>query len=394
MSKGFSKGSGIAAAASLLCALGFTCAPSGGNVVYVDAVRATEPNEEKQLDVAVVAFSPGFGAGRALPERAHPQLLLAEANYLPNLLRTTMEGTRHWSAVNVVPEARPGNELTVEGEIRESNGLRLALQILAYDATGRTWLSKGYATDLDEGAYAVARSRGYDPYQPLLNAVANDLVAERDGLSPATLRKIRAVAEMRFAADLVPDAFAGYVERDRSGNWQLARLPAEDDPMSQRVGQIRERDAAFLASLSGHYAYFSEEMDKRGYFDLRQGMMTEERAYQATRREANLRQAVGLAAIVGALAVGKENPAAAAVATEVGMEMRSEGEALSEEAEAHREGIAELVDSFDAEVAPLVLDVRGETVRLTGTATTQYQEWRKLLAQLYRAETGMPDGSR
>ena len=36
------------------------------------------------------------------------------------------------------------------------------------------------------------------------------------------------------------------------------------------------------------------------------------------------------------------------------------------------------------------VDVAGETRRLEGSATTQYAEWRKLLREIYEAETGLP----
>ena len=36
--------------------------------------------------------------------------------------------------------------------------------------------------------------------------------------------------------------------------------------------------------------------------------------------------------------------------------------------------------SFDAEVSPLVVEVEGETVELTGSAEAQFAEWRKIAA--------------
>jgi hypothetical protein len=54
----------------------------------------------------------------------------------------------------------------------------------------------------------------------------------------------------------------------------------------------------------------------------------------------------------------------------------------------HREEIKELSESFVAEAAPLVLQVQGETMRLTGTAEAQYESWRKLLRDIYETETG------
>jgi hypothetical protein len=57
----------------------------------------------------------------------------------------------------------------------------------------------------------------------------------------------------------------------------------------------------------------------------------------------------------------------------------------------HREEIKELSESFVAEAAPMVLQVQGETMRLTGTAEAQYESWRKLLREIYETETGFSD---
>jgi hypothetical protein len=60
-----------------------------------------------------------------------------------------------------------------------------------------------------------------------------------------------------------------------------------------------------------------------------------------------------------------------------------------EEAKIHTESIKEISGSFQNEAAPLVVDVEGRTLRLTGTAEEQYAEWRRLLHELYKEETGL-----
>ena len=57
------------------------------------------------------------------------------------------------------------------------------------------------------------------------------------------------------------------------------------------------------------------------------------------------------------------------------------------------EAIKELSESFGAEAAPMVVTVEGETRRLTGTAAAQYESWRRLLKQIYEAETGFVDNA-
>jgi hypothetical protein len=57
-------------------------------------------------------------------------------------------------------------------------------------------------------------------------------------------------------------------------------------------------------------------------------------------------------------------------------------------AKIHREEITELSESFVSEAAPLVIQVEGQSRRLTGTAEAQYESWRKIIRELYQAETG------
>ena len=62
----------------------------------------------------------------------------------------------------------------------------------------------------------------------------------------------------------------------------------------------------------------------------------------------------------------------------------------SQETKIHRDVIEELSISFSSEAEPLVVEVVGETIRLTGTAEEQYRQWRKMLREIYASETGFP----
>jgi hypothetical protein len=50
--------------------------------------------------------------------------------------------------------------------------------------------------------------------------------------------------------------------------------------------------------------------------------------------------------------------------------------------------VKELASSFESEAGAQVIEVEGRSLKLTGTAEEQYREWRRLLADLYREETG------
>ena len=105
--------------------------------VPVDETEREIP-ENQLLNVSIEVFDPG-----ALPEDEKDanglsmDIRNAEARYMPEQLRRTMENTGYWGAVRVVPGGATGGELLVPGTILESNGNQLDLVIDAKDASGR-----------------------------------------------------------------------------------------------------------------------------------------------------------------------------------------------------------------------------------------------------------------
>ena len=61
----------------------------------------------------------------------------------------------------------------------------------------------------------------------------------------------------------------------------------------------------------------------------------------------------------------------------------------AKEGKIHKAAIKELGASVDAEIAPMLVEVEGRTLRLEGSAQAQYAEWRRLLAEIFREETGL-----
>ena len=54
----------------------------------------------------------------------------------------------------------------------------------------------------------------------------------------------------------------------------------------------------------------------------------------------------------------------------------------------HAESLREVGESFDAEAEPMVVELEGQTRRLTGSAEERFREWRRLLRDIYARETG------
>lgn len=376
----------------LLAALGGCAASRTVQYDQVEIVRAeTDVPPAELLDVGIMLFDPGVPDDMTEPDGfTFPAVRRAEARFMPYHLKATLEDSGYWGSVWVVPERSDAVDLLVGGRIDRSDGLHAEVRIAAWDATGREWLNKTYKAKIAQKAYSNYRDRSQDPYQAVYNEVANDLLKLRQGMVAADLERVRQVAELRYAADLVPDAFDDYLE-ERKGRYVVKRLPAEDDPMLQRMRSVREREYMLVDTLNEYYATLYYELSTP-YEDWRRMSREETLTYQELKRSARMRQLMGLAAILGAVAYeanGGGNSAITTTAIVGGMEVFKSGMGKSTEANLHRDSLKELGDSFDAEAEPLLIEIDGQTRRLTGTAEEKYREWRRLLREIYSRETGL-----
>jgi len=363
----------------------------------VAAERATtEVAEDELLDVGVRLFDANVPATTEQQEkdRVFPEVRKAESRYIPLVIRDTLENTGQWGQVRVLPGDGTGMEVFVDGRILESNGRELRLQLVVTDATGRAWFNKVYEGEADTRAYKDGLSKPHDPFENVYNTFANDLLTARRALTREQRVDLRRVAELRFAADLAPYAFGSYLAKDRKGLYSAVRLPAEDDPVVQRMDRVRERDYALVDTLNEHYASFGGTMAEP-YTQWRKANYEELEAEAQARREAITRQVLGAVAIVGGIMAGEATgssagSAAATAAVIGGMYAFKSGLDRRAEIKIHTESLKQLGDSFQSEVQPLVVDVEGRTLELKGSAEQQYAEWRQLLRELYENETGLP----
>ncbi|GMQ75778.1 MAG: hypothetical protein BMS9Abin01_1036 [Gammaproteobacteria bacterium] len=350
--------------------------------------------ESELLDVGIETFDAGTeGADSDEEQSVFPDIRNSEARYIPVHLKNTMQRTGYWGAVRVIPRRTAITDVLVTGKILRSDGETLELAIDARDATGRRWFSHVYEASTEAGEYKNFQRGEEDPFQDLYNTVANDLAKYKASLTSEDLKNIRQVAELRFAAWLAPDVFRPYLMEDEDGIWQVKRLPASDDPMLRRVLNIRERDYMLIDTLSSHYDLFYTNMWDP-YVGWRKSRSEEMAALREVENKALTRKILGGALIAGAIALdilgGGNNTATLRNVMLIGgaMSVKS-GIDLGGQAEIHEDAIRELGVSFEAEVKPLVVEVEGETVELTGSAETQYADWRRLLKSIYFTETGL-----
>jgi hypothetical protein len=363
----------------------------------ITAERAmAEVAADELLDVGVRLFDPNVPENEQEREkrRIFPEVRKAESRYMPMLVRDTLEDTGQWGQVRVLPRDGTAMEVFVDGRIVKSDGRELELDIWVTDAAGRTWFRKTYAAQADTRAYKDVVAKPRDPFENLYNTLANDLLAARRALTTEQRVALRRVADLRFAADLAPYAFGSYLAQDRKGLYSVTRLPADDDPVVQRMQRVRERDYALVDTLNEYYAGFAGSMASP-YTEWRKYTHEELEAETQAKREALTRQVLGAVAVVGGVIAGSQTnssagSAAATAAVIGGMYAFKSGLDQRAEVKIHAESLKQLGDSFQSEVQPMVVDVEGRSLQLKGSAEEQYAEWRKLLRELYENETGLP----
>jgi len=367
---------------------------SSSGTSSTQAVQAAqEIPVEELLDVGITVFDPGIPAkGQPVPDDVFPELRKAESRFQAIQLMETMQSTGQWGAIRVLPAGHGITDLRVSGTILLSTGLKLALDIRAVDSRGKVWLERRYRTQADELVYMGTGVEERDPFQSIYNEISNDLLEVRQKLRAGEPQEIRQVSRLRFAADLAPEPFEAYLTTGKKGLTRVERLPARGDPMMARVDNIRASENLFIDTLDQNYAAFFARMEAP-YASWRKYTFEEEKAYKALKRKALTQQILGGLAILGAALADPGSPVAAVARDAAmigGMAAIHAGIATSKEAKIHSEAIRELAASVETELEPIVIEVRGQTLRLSGSAESQYQEWQRLMREIWATETGLP----
>ncbi|MDH5619571.1 MAG: hypothetical protein OEZ11_13200 [Gammaproteobacteria bacterium] len=383
-----------------LCLLGTGCTVNEVIVAEeTELVVAQSPVEESRLlDIGIVEFDPGLDEDNNPRESGvYEEIRLAETKYLAYHLKTTLQGTGHWGAVRVIPSRQAFTDIVISGDIEKSDGEFVTLEISVDDAAGRHWFSKTYETQTGITSYSDRRDRRLDPYQKIFNDIANDLQHFASQLPPKALEQTRQISELKFFADMSPLAYGQHLAVDDEGIVSIQRLPAENDPTVARLRQIRERDRLVVDTLNEHYANFYYGI-AIPYRNWRKVSRQELIAYRQVKRSARMQALVGVVVLAGSLAVDTNNSSSSRqrrvnrslqyMGISEGLNRIIEGIQRSGDAEAHIAAIGELSESFGGQAAPMVVSVEGQERRLTGTAEAQYEGWRRLLKEIYQAETG------
>ena len=375
-----------------LCLVLSACVTQTVKTTSVPNVRTAtaEIPEDLLLDIDIVLFDPGL-ENYEEGQQVFPEVRNAESNYMPNLLLEALQNSGAWGAVRVIPTANQIANLMVESKILYSNGEELHLQVIATDSRGQVWLDKEYRSHASRYAYQETSRAYQDPFQAVYNNIANDLFKKRKELQTEELVNIRLVSELLFARSFSPDAFDAYLSQNQKGLYLIRRLPAEDDPMLERVRSIRDRDFLFVDTMQEYFLGFNEQMFGP-YQEWRRLTFEEAIAMQELKAESKRRLlGGGLAVLAGLVGAGSNSSlarAAGSVAIMGGGYLLKSGMEKRNEAQMHVTSLEELGQSLGAEITPQVIELQDRTVTLSGTVEDQYAQWRELLAEIYRNEIG------
>ena len=127
-------------------------------------------SENFLLDIGILMFESGVSEEND-PDKTgiYEEIRAAESRYFPYHLKTTLEKTRYWGSVRVIPSRAAITDVIISGEIIRSDGEYAELEISAEDITGKKWFSREYSIQTGLRSYSEGRDRTNDPYQKIFN---------------------------------------------------------------------------------------------------------------------------------------------------------------------------------------------------------------------------------
>ena len=358
----------------LLCLLVLTGCVSGQKEIvtgFPEALEATllvggaEPKHRYNISIS------SFKLSELSKEtsRAKADLLFAESNYMPVVLKNTLLKSRHWGAVRVLPEADPSAELMISTEVIHSDAVHLNLSINVVDSRGVVWIDKQYSDTSLDHRYMPGVIGDDDPFQDLYNSIANDIYLRSIELSERQSSRILDTSLLRYAIALSPDVFESFLTEsptehpaENPAEVTILALPARNDPMYERVKKIRETEYRFIDVLDSQYQLFYNKMQEaypywREYsFEL---MVYNDKIESEGRLSKNKRGT---------------------------WESLERVYKTYKEYKLNEDELRELANSLTAEIKPTVAELDGHVIELVGSFSAQYNEWREILAKLYQSE--------
>lgn len=344
---------------------------SGQRVGPTVMMVAVEPYPaEELLNIGIEVFEEGETDTKSLEKQnTSSQIRKSEVLFMAYHLKSTLEQTGYWGDIRVIPEGALGLDVTIDTTFVSSNGEELSLDVKAIDSRGGIWIDRIYRDKLSQEDYEEIQIGIKGPFQNIYNAIANDLASMRRRMDALQVKQLRRTTELLFAADVVPEAYGEYVRQGEDGTAEILRLPAEDDPLWQKVHQIAVRNEMFFEALNASYDPYYRTLWKP-YSDWRKYNMVERISIREARADSIKQAATGILMIAAAILLEMEEVDNTSTLRDVlvlgGAQVIINGVNISKRADLHRETLKELADSFSTEATTVRVELEGENDRAEG----------------------------
>lgn len=363
------------------------------------------------LDVAIPTFAPGlpkdkYGQldGDELKEQGiWPQLRRTEAKLFAAEMKEALDNEQVFGSVSVVPDASTPSDLFVLGEILHSDSEVVEIEVQVVDSSGEILGKKSFEHTVSEGFMRDQRNAGKNPYQPVFLRASDYVVSLLAKMSSKDKQDIKDMSLMRYARYYSPEKYNDYVKStikrkrgQRYYKFELNGMPDENDPMLQRIKDLRAQELLFVDRLQDNYDVFNAETAE-AYANWQQETLPEIIAAREARQERNTKAILGVgAAILAAILIknGAKRTDRDTSDYEVGAVVAGLGsvwainEAFKSSArmKVHSAVIEEQGQALDLSVSPTLIEFENETVELKGTAQEQYLQWKTHLRKIFEQE--------
>jgi hypothetical protein len=159
------------------------------------------------------------------------------------------------------------------------------------------------------------------------------------------------------------------LSQTESGQYEVASLPAEDDPMLQRVEDMRVRHNLFIDTVDDYYGALYEEMQP-SYVLWRRYSHDQRRETEAMEERYARYEQLNSAGMRSFLTLTQRYD-------------RYRWSKIFEQE------FRMLAEGFNREIAPAILELNEQVFDVSGTMEEQYIQWRRTLRRIFALESGL-----
>ena len=326
------------------------------NVIVVADPESRVVNLRSDLDLGIrVSSEIPIQSGT----KAEASFRKTEAQLLASKQRSVFEESGQWGVVRLYPEYSVIPELMLELIVLESDGRELSIKATLTAVSGDVLLAETY---LDRSASTNLTSQPEDPFADLFHRIHRDVATAVSQHSQSS-RYLDTLSFLRYAQQLVPEAFAGYLASN-SDQWQLLREPSDQDPMYGRIAKLRDYELLFVDTIDEQLSGALRDIDVA--YRLWLQASKEQLDWLERRRSRGL----NVASFSDDSTFARHQAVYAAYRS----------------LKIHEQELFELVLDLESESRSTALEIEDNVVKLEGTLEQQYREWRETLAKIVQLE--------